>query len=278
MSYIGEFVELSINRFTSVGAFLEDFKGFEVLLPNKYLSDNMELNDKVRVFIYNDSEDRPVATTEIPFIELNNFAFLTCKSVSHFGAFLDWGLEKDLLVPFKEQNGKMVEGNTYLVRLYLDEQTNRLVGTAKVNRFLDDDVSELSEGEEVELFVREETDLGRKVIINKRYDGMIFRDRITQPLRNGQILPGYIEYIREDSKIDVSLVPIGDEKFDLFTEKVLDYIKENNGIIALTDKSEPDLIRAELAMSKKSFKKAVGNLYKHKMIVLTDKTIELAKN
>src|SRR5690554_2748060 len=136
MVYIGEYAELRIDRFTSVGAYLEDGKGFEVLLPNKYLTDEMEVGQTITVFIYNDSEDRPVATTETPKIELNDFAFLTVKAVSQYGAFLDWGLEKDLLIPFKEQNSKMIEGGEYLVRLYRDDQTNRLVGSARINRFL----------------------------------------------------------------------------------------------------------------------------------------------
>lgn len=277
MSYIGKNVELSINRFTSVGAYLEDFKGFEVLLPNKYLTDNMELGQKVDVFIYNDSEDRPVATTETPLIELNNFAFLTVKDVNQFGAFLDWGLEKDLLVPFKEQNSKMVEGGIYLVRLIVDEQTNRLIGTAKINRYLDEKPTNLEIGDEVDLFVAGATDLGQKVIVNNRYAGLIFEDRIVQPLEDGQTLKGYVEFIRQDGKIDISLVPLGIEKFDFFTERLLEYLNEPGGKIELTDKSDPDLIRAALGISKKSFKKAVGNLYKKKIIKLNDDSIELIR-
>lgn len=277
MSYIGKNVELSINRFTSVGAYLEDFKGFEVLLPNKYLTDNMELGQKVDVFIYNDSEDRPVATTETPLIELNNFAFLTVKDVNQFGAFLDWGLEKDLLVPFKEQNSKMVEGGIYLVRLIVDEQTNRLIGTAKINRYLDEKPKNLEIGDEVDLFVAGATDLGQKVIVNNRYAGLIFEDRIVQPLEDGQTLKGYVEFIRQDGKIDISLVPLGIEKFDFFTERLLEYLNEHGGKIELTDKSDPDLIRAALGISKKSFKKAVGNLYKKKIIKLNDDSIELIR-
>lgn len=277
MSYIGKNVELSINRFTSVGAYLEDFKGFEVLLPNKYLTDNMELGQKVDVFIYNDSEDRPVATTETPLIELNNFAFLTVKDVNQFGAFLDWGLEKDLLVPFKEQNSKMVEGGIYLVRLIVDEQTNRLIGTAKINRYLDEKPTNLEIGDEVDLFVAGATDLGQKVIVNNRYAGLIFEDRIVQPLEDGQTLKGYVEFIRQDGKIDISLVPLGIEKFDFITERLLEYLNEHGGKIELTDKSDPDLIRAALGISKKSFKKAVGNLYKKKIIKLNDDSIELIR-
>jgi predicted RNA-binding protein (virulence factor B family) len=275
MVYIGEYAELRIDRFTSVGAYLEDDEGFEVLLPNKYLTDEMELNQTTKVYIYNDSEDRPVATTETPKIELNDFAFLRVKAVSDFGAFLDWGLEKDLLVPFKEQTAKMVEEGIYLIHLLRDEQTNRLVGSAKINRYLDNEVNDLEQGDEIDLFIAEVTDLGRKVIVNNKYSGLIFKDRLVRPLRNGEKTTGYVEFIREDGKIDVSLVPIGLEKFDEFSEQVLDYLNANNGVINVTDKSSPDLIRTELGMSKKSFKKAVGNLYKNKKVKLTDTTIEL---
>src|SRR5690554_4858307 len=158
MVYIGEYAELRIDRFTSVGAYLEDDNGFEVLLPNKYLTDDLEEDQWIKVFIYNDSEDRPVATTETPKIQLNDFAFLKVKEVSNFGAFLDWGLEKDLLVPFKEQTAKMVEGGEYLVYLYRDEQTNRLVGSAKINRFLEDEIDDLEQGDKVDIFAAEVTD------------------------------------------------------------------------------------------------------------------------
>src|SRR5690554_2051870 len=275
MVYIGEYAELRIDRFTSVGAYLEDGNGFEVLLPNKYLTDNMEVGQTIQVYIYNDSEDRPVATTEIPKIELNGFAFLKVKAVSNFGAFLDWGLEKDLLVPFKEQTAKMVEDGEYLVRLYRDEQTNRLVGSARINKFLNHENVNLKQGDEVNLFIAEVTDLGRKVIVNNQYNGLIFKDRLVRPLRNGEKTKGFVEFVRQDGKIDISLVPIGLEKFDVFSERVLDYLKTNNGTMTITDQSSPDLIRAELGMSKKSFKKAIGNLYKNKKVKLLANSIEL---
>lgn len=275
MSYIGKSVELIIDRFTSVGAFLTDNNEFEVLLPNKYLTDDMELEQTVQVYIYNDSEDRPVATTETPKIYLDHFAPLRVKEVSQFGAFLDWGLEKDLLVPFKEQNSKMVEGGVYVVRLILDEETNRLIGTARLNRFLELEITDLEQGDEVDLFIAETSDLGQKVIVNNKYSGLIFKDRLVKELHIGETTTGYVDFIRQDGKIDISLVPIGLEKFDVFSEKVLEYLQDNNGVGQLTDKSSPDLIRTELGMSKKSFKKAVGNLYKNRKIKITDSSIEL---
>ena len=275
MSYIGKTVALIIDRFTSVGAYLTDNDEFEVLLPNKYLSDNMEVDQEVQVYIYNDSEDRPVATTETPKIKLNEFAALKVKEVTEFGAFLDWGLEKDLLVPFKEQNSKMIEGGIYVVRLILDEQTNRLIGTAKVNRYLEDDVKDIEQGDPVDLFIAEVSELGRKVIVNNTYSGLIFNDHIVKELYTGELTKGYVEFIRQDGKIDVSLVPVGIEKFDVFSEKVLSYLHDHDGKSEITDKSSPDLIRSALGMSKKSFKKAVGNLYKNRKIKLTDTAIIL---
>lgn len=274
---IGEYTDLKIDRFTSVGAFLTDEEGFEVLLPNKYLQEDFELDQNITVFLYRDSEDRPVATTEKPYVTLNDFAFLKVKDVTPIGAFLDWGLEKDLFVPFKEQQAKMIVGGEYLIRLIKDDKTDRLLGTTKINRYLSDDVSELEIGQEVNLFVGDISDLGREAIINNSYKGMIFKNRIVRPLRTGEQTSGYIEFIRQDGKIDLSLVPVGIEKFDHFTTTVLDYLKAHDGKMEITDKSNPDLIRNELGLSKKAFKKAVGNLYKKRMVKLHSDHIELIK-
>lgn len=275
MIHIGEYNTLKVLRFTSVGAYLGDAEDNDILLPNKYLVHDLDLDDEVTVFVYNDSEDRPVATTETPLIFLNSFAVLNVTATSSFGAFLDWGLEKDLLVPFKEQGAKMKEGGNYLVFMYRDEQTNRLVATAKINKHVDNDLSYLNEGDEVELLICDQTDLGRKVIVNNKHLGLIFSDRIIKPLRLGEKTTGFVETLREDGKIDISLTKIGLEKFDDFTNTVMEYLKENNNRMFLTDKSDPDEIRAMLGMSKKSFKKAVGNLYKLKKITLHEDHIAL---
>lgn len=274
---IGEYSDFKIDRFTSVGAFLENEKGEEVLLPNKYLEDSYEEGSTVTVFLYRDSEDRPVATTEIPFVTLNENAFLIVKDVTPIGAFLDWGLEKDLFVPFKEQQAKMVVGGEYLIRLIKDDKTDRLLGTTKINRYLSDDVQDLEVGDEIDLFIGEISDLGREVIINDIYKGMIFKDHLVRPLKTGEKTKGYVEFIRQDGKIDVSLVPVGLEKFDHFSQTVLDYLNAHDGVMELTDKSHPGLIRQELGLSKKAFKKAVGNLYKNRKIKLLDSQIELIK-
>lgn len=274
---IGEYSVFKIDRFTSVGAFLENEQGEEVLLPNKYLEDSYEEGSEVTVFLYRDSEDRPVATTEIPFVTLNENAFLIVKDVTPIGAFLDWGLEKDLFVPFKEQQAKMVVGGEYLIRLIKDDKTDRLLGTTKINRYLSDDVKDLAVGDEIDLFIGEISDLGREVIVNDIYKGMIFKDHLVRPLKTGEKTKGYVEFIRQDGKIDVSLVPVGLEKFDHFSQTVLDYLNAHDGVMEITDKSHPDLIRQELGLSKKAFKKAVGNLYKNRKIKLLDSQIELIK-
>lgn len=275
MIKIGQYNTLEVLRFTSVGAYLGDEENNDVLLPNKYLTHNLEIGDEIEVFIYNDSEDRPVATTETPLIFLNQFAYLRAKHVTDFGAFLDWGLEKDLLVPFKEQGVKMKENGIYLVYMYLDEATNRLVATAKTNKYLLKEVSDLSVGDEVDLLICEETELGRKVIVNQLYSGLIFKDRQSKLLQLGSKEKGYVLTIREDGKIDISLAKLGEEKFDEYSTIILDYLSKNNGVLHLTDSSHPEEIKALLGMSKKSFKRALGNLYKRKKIVLKDDCVEL---
>ncbi|MDX1653253.1 MAG: S1-like domain-containing RNA-binding protein [Brumimicrobium sp.] len=275
MAKIGEYNVLIIDRFTSVGAFLKDNEGFEVLLPKKYLTDEMTLDGEVEIFLYKDSEDRPVATTEKPYVTLNNFAFLKVKETTDFGAFMDWGLEKDLLIPFKEQTVKMKTDGIYLIHLSRDPKTDRLVGSARINKFLSKEPADLKVGDQVDLFVAEMTDLGRKVIVNNTFGGLIFKDRIIKPLRDGERLKGYVEYIRTDGKLDISLVPVGVERFDQFSEKILEYLKKHGGEMSLNDNTDPDIIRNELGMSKKSFKKGLGNLYKRNLVSLEKEKVVL---
>lgn len=276
MILIGEKNKLEILRFTSVGAYLGDDEDNDILLPNKYLTEEMEVGQFVDVFVYNDSEDRPVATTEIPLININEFALLSVKSATNIGAFLDWGLEKDLFVPFKEQGAKMAEGGRYLVYMYLDQQTNRLVASAKTNKFIQPATPEDFEiGDKVEALVYGNSDLGLKVIVNQKYQGLIFNNMISKPINIGEIIEAYVFYIRTDGKLDIVLEPVGVEKFDQHQEIVLDYMAKNNNRMFLHDKSEPDEIRNMLGMSKKSFKKAIGGLYKAKKIEIFEDKIEL---
>lgn len=209
---IGEVNKLQILRFTSSGAFLGDGEGNDVLLPGKYLNDDMQEDDLIDVYLYRDSEDRLVATTERPFIELNGFAYLKVIEVTGFGAFMDWGLEKDLMVPFREQNKKLEEGKTYLTCLLLDEATDRLYGSTKVNRYLQDCKESFDHSREVDLLICDKTDLGVKVIVNNRYSGLIYHNDVSRPLTTGTMTKGFIFNVREDGKLDVRLDPVGGKR------------------------------------------------------------------
>ena len=273
---IGEFNELTVLRFTSVGAYLGDDQDNDVLLPNKYLSEGLEIDDKINVFIYRDSEDRAVATTEIPKIEMNGYAYLKVTAVNHFGAFADWGLEKELMIPFKEQYLKLEEGNYYLTHLALDESTDRVYGSTKTNRYLQDCEETFEADTEVEIMVCERTDLGVKVIVNGKYSGLIFKSDISRPLRRGQKTIGFVSNVREDGKVDVRLDKVGLDKVLNSVDQLLEKLRAD-GEIPLSDKSDPDDIRELVGMSKKTFKQAVGKLYKQRLIELGDGKITLVK-
>lgn len=248
--------------------YLRDDENNEVLLPNKYIPDGLRVGDTIDVFIYKDSEDRIISTTLTPLIQLNEFAFLEVKQVSSIGAFLNWGLEKDLFVPFREQNAKMVEDGTYVVYLLLDTQTDRLIGSNKINKFLSNENIELKEGEEVNLLVFNKTELGFKVIINSKHEGLLYHNEIFKPVKLGDSLKGYIKTIREDNKIDVVLQKQGFANMDVNTTRIMEYLKNNNGFLKLTDDSAPEEIAHVLNMSKKNFKKSIGMLYKKQMVNL----------
>ena len=273
---IGEFNELTILRFTSVGAYLADEEDNDVLLPNKYLTDDMALDDKISVFVYRDSEDRAVATTQIPFIEMNGFAYLKVTAVTHFGAFADWGLEKELMIPFKEQNLKLEEGNHYLTHMALDEKTDRVYGSTKTNRYLQLCEESFEDDQEVALMVCDRGDLGVKVIVNGIYGGLIFRNDVSRTLKRGQKLIGYVAKVREDGKLDIRLDRVGGDKVLSSADKLLELLRAD-GEILLTDKSDPDLIRDIVGMSKKTFKQAVGKLYRDRIISLDEGKITYLK-
>ncbi|MDX2361303.1 MAG: S1-like domain-containing RNA-binding protein [Crocinitomicaceae bacterium] len=274
---IGEFNELTLLRFTSVGAYLADDEDNDVLLPNKYLTDDMGLDDLVEVFVYRDSEDRAVATTEEPYIEMNGYAYLKVTSVNHFGAFVDWGLEKELMIPFKEQNLKLEEDRYYLTRLMLDESTDRVIGSTRVQRYLEECTKEYDPNEEVDIMICDITDLGVKVIVEERYSGLIFNSNISRKLGRGELTKGYVSLVREDGKLDVLLDKVGFEKIDESAERLLDILKKK-GQLSITDKSDPETIRETVGMSKKTFKKAVGSLYKQRLIVLEKDRICLVES
>lgn len=273
---IGKYNDLEILRETSIGLYLGDDSGEDVLLPNKYCPEAYEIGQTIRVFVYLDNEARKIATNLIPKILLDEYALLQVKAVEDVGAFLDWGLEKDLMVPFREQRQKMEKGRWYIVYMDIDPKTGRLFASNKIEQRLKKEELNVKEGDKVELLVLQKTDLGYSVIINNLYKGLIYENEIFRELNIGQKLPGYIKTIREDDKIDVSLHPLGykdslDPNYDLVMRTLL----ENDGFLPLTDKSDPELIYAQVGISKKAFKRTIGALYKEKRIVIEDEGIRL---
>jgi uncharacterized protein len=275
---IGKTNKLRIVRSTDNGFYLEDSENNEVLLPNAYITDEMKMDDEIEVFVYKDSEDRFVATTEKPYVQLEEFAWLKVKEVNDFGAFIDWGLRKDLMVPFAEQNEKMKEGNWYLIFLLEDQETERLIGSAKVNEFVFFDEIDVEQGDEVDLLLYDMSELGMNAIVNNLYRGLIFKSDIHKNIQPGERTKGYVKQVREDGKIDLVLEPLGYKNtIDKNCEVILAAIKENNGILNLSDKTTPEEIGKMLGISKKAFKKGLGKLYKDKQIEITPEGIKLLK-
>jgi len=275
MIEIGTYNELTAVRETDHGMILHDAEEDDVLLPNKFKPATLRVGDPITVFVYTDSEDWPIATTQQPLATRNQFAYLAVKEISEFGAWMDIGLDKDLLVPFSEQNPKLQTGESYPLYVYVDETTNRMVGSARLRRFLDQEQITVEEGEEVDLFITGWSDLGVKAIINGKHEGLIFKSDVFRPLHAGDRLRGFVKNIREDGKIDLRLQQKGYAKVEPNAEKILQRLRQSGGFLPLHDKSDPDLIRDQLQMSKKTFKKAIGGLYKQQLIELVEGGIEL---
>lgn len=275
MVEIGKLNSLRVVKEVDFGLYLDGGEHGEVLLPKRYVPENAKHEDILEVFIYLDSEDRVIATTETPFIMVGEFACLKAVAITSMGAFLDWGLMKDLFVPFREQKQKMEEGKWYVVTVYLDYDSKRLVASAKIEKFLDNLPPEYDAGEEVDLLVSGETDLGFNAIINNKHSGVLYKNEVFQPLKKGDRIKGYIKKIREDEKIDLILQKPGYQKVDDISMRIVDVLKEHKGFIAITDKSDPDTIYNLFGVSKKTFKKAIGSLYKFRVISIEDKGIRL---
>jgi predicted RNA-binding protein (virulence factor B family) len=265
---IGQYNRLIINRQVPFGVYLKDTEGGEeVLLPKKYLPQKASTGDELDVFIYLDSEDRLIATTLKPKARVGDFTWLKVVGNSQFGAFMDWGLEKDLFVPFREQRNKTIPGNYYLVYIYLDEESGRIAGSTKYYKFLEKNVSGFEEGQEVDVLIHERTDLGFLAIIENKYNGLIYQNEIYRGnISSGSKTKAFIRRIREDGKVDLSLQKQGFESVKDFAAILLQDLKKSNGFIGLTDKSDPKLIYERFGVSKKVFKKGVGNLYKLRKI------------
>ncbi|MGV6862388.1 MAG: CvfB family protein [Putridiphycobacter sp.] len=277
MLKIGKVNRLRIVKEVDFGMYLDGGENFgEILLPARYITPSCVVDEEVDVFIYLDSEDRLIATTDFPFAMVDDIALLEVVAVTRVGAFLDWGLMKDLLIPFKEQHKDLKVGDKVVVKIYLDELTERIVASSKLDQFLDNTPPVYEQNDEVNLFVHSKTDLGYRVIIDDIHWGLIYENEVFKPLNRGQELKGYIKLVREDDKIDVSLQKQGYvAAIDDNSQIVLDKLKANNGVLEVSDKSTPETIKHVFGMSKKSFKKAIGSLYKQKVIVIEHDRIKL---
>lgn len=266
MIRIGEVNTLEILRETDHGVYLIDEDDNQVLLPNRYVPDTFKIYDKLDVFVYLDNEERPVATTDMPYIKVGEFALLRCNAVTEHGAFLDWGLVKELFCPFKEQAFPMKPKGWYLVYCYLDEKTGRIAASSKTNSFLDNKELTVAQFDEVDIIVSHPSDIGMNVIVNKTHMGLIYNDQIFTDLSVGDKLKGIVKKVRPGNKLDISLGQIGYRNIERNAERIMHELHDNSGFLNLTDKSDPEAIKDLLQMSKKNFKKAVGTLYKQKQI------------
>jgi len=275
---LGKMNQLKVAKLSAAGYLLEDEESKDILLPNYNVVPKLKIGDTIEVFVYKDSNDRLNATTLKPTIELEQFAYLQVKDVNKTGAFMDWGFPKDLLVPYAEQTTTMHEGEWHLVFMLLDKETNRLIGSCKENEFVFFDEIDVEEGDEVDLLLFNRTELGMNAIVNNLYKGLIFNSDIHKEIRSGDTIKGYVKQVREDGKIDLLLEPLGYKKsIDPTTETILNKLMENDGCLYLTDKSNPNLIKEQLGLSKKAFKRGTGNLYKQKRIIILEDRIQLVK-
>ena len=277
MLRIGDYNRLKVVKEVDFGLYLESDQG-EILLPKKYVEPGTKVDQYINVFVYTDSEDRLIATTLQPKAVVDEFAPMKVKHTTDFGAFLGWGLEKDLLVPFREQHKPLMEGDVAVVRVVLDHKTNRVIGVGKLAPFINKNVSDLEEGQKVDLLIYDFTGLGIQALINEEYSGMLYANEVFEELEIGDRREGYIKKIREDGKIDLSLQKQGYGAVKDSTEGILDLLKKSGGFLPYHDKSDPDDIQKVFKMSKKTFKKAIGGLYKEGKIKIDEKGIYLVSS
>lgn len=278
MSHIqlGRYNQLEVVKEVDFGMYLNGDEDGEILLPKRYVPEDCKPGDILNVFIYLDMDERLVATTLTPYAQVGEFAYLEVAWVNQYGAFLDWGLMKDLFVPFREQKLKMQKGKKYLVHIHLDDESYRIVASAKIERYLSKDRAGYRQGETVDLMVWQQTDLGFKVIVDNQYSGMLYRNEVFRTLEPGMRMQAYVKQVREDGKIDLELQRGEVRKVDDFSEVLLQHIKDNQGFTTMNDKTDAELIYATFGVSKKTFKKAVGELYKKRLVVLEEGGIRLA--
>lgn len=271
---IGKTQTLKISEKNSSGWMLESETGETAFMSKVFIRDEKEIGDEIEVFVYQD-DHKLKATTETPLAEVGEFAVMSCVQSLPSGAFMDWGIIKDLFIPYKQQKAKIIEGKRYLVNLYIDDELELITGTTKFKRNPQYEDLPLRKGDKVELIMMNESELGWNVVVNKKYIGLVYTSDVYKKLYPLSEEEGYIKTIREEGKIDVSLQPEGFENIDEFRQKILNKLDENFGLLHLSDKSSPEDIKAELQMSKKNFKKAIGGLYKDKIVDLSDDKIKL---
>ena len=268
------------------GIFLDGGRDGEILMPQKYVPEGAKVGDDIRCFVYLDQDERPIATLEVPLAKVGDFAYLKANWVNEHGAFLNWGVMKDVFCPFREQKKRMEIGDEYIVYLYIDEESYRIVASAKVGKFLTDFNEDKEEqrnemynkqrmGTPVDLLVWQKSDLGFKVIVENRYAGLIYEDQIFQYVHTGDRLQGYIRNIRPDGKMDITLQPVGRKQTEDFAKTLLQWLQNNGGFCALGDKSDAEDIKRQFQVSKKTYKKAIGDLYKRRLITITEEGIKL---
>ena len=273
---LGKYNQLEVVKEVDFGVYLDGGDDGEILLPSRYVPEGCKPGDVLNVFIYLDNEERLIATTLQPKVQVGEFACLEVAWINEYGAFLDWGLMKDLFVPFREQKIKMQKGRSYVVHAHVDEESYRIMASAKVERYLSKEKPDYQPGQEVEIMIWQRTDLGYKAIVENQYSGLIYQGEIFKSLEPGMKLTAYIRQVREDGKIDLTLQKDGQKKVEDFSEVLLQFIKDQGGHTSLNDKSAAEDIYEAFGVSKKTFKKAVGDLYKKRLIVLEEGGIRLA--
>lgn len=268
MVKIGQYNKLKVSRLADFGAYLDASNGVEILIPTRYLEGVTEIGQELEVFVYTDSEDRLIATTEKPLIEVGKFEFLRVRDVNQkVGAFLEWVPSKDLLCPFSEQRIKMIPGNKYLVYAYLDDTTKRVVASAKTEKFLGNVIPDYRIHQRIKALIVQRTEIGYKVIVDNLHSGMLYFDELIQHPEIGETINAYVKKIREDGKIDITVKDTNGRRAKSTADLIIDLMNENNGRISLNDKSSPEEIAELLGCSKKDFKKSIGFLYKQRLIM-----------
>ena len=257
------------------GMYLEGDEEGKILLPTRYVPEDLEVGDEIEVFVYLDNEERRVATTLEPKAMVGDFAYLEVAWVNEFGAFLDWGLMKDLFCPFREQKKRMGTGRSYIVHVHLDEESYRIMASAKVEKWLENDTSPLSVGDKVSALIWQKTDLGFKAIIENKYGALLYDSQVFKDIHTGDRVDAYITRIRPDGKIDIALQPSGRQHTEVFAEQLLHYLQYRGGRCRLGDKSSAEEIKEQFGVSKKTYKRAIGDLYKRRLITINDDGIEL---